>query len=187
MSAFIILEITDPQINALFSAIWKITSGNDKPKRAHVTLRGPYKDIVPEEQILQCKKLMMYDVLRISGVGIFTNEDEYVVFIKVNSPNLRETWWKPDYPINEYGFEPHISLYRGPNKKLANLLFEIFKNENLDLKCAEHRIIVNKIHEMDLFVPEYRVGGSFEMLISNNNVSCELLEKIENAVKLCSF
>jgi hypothetical protein len=183
MNSFIVLEIIDPEVNALFSAIWKITMGTTNPKRAHITLRGPYKGRVPISAINTCKKRLQYDAIRLNGIGKFINGDENVVYIQVSSPNIRETWWKPDYPISEFGFEPHISLYRGENKKLADCIYKYLTKEKIDIICAEHRIIVNKVHEYDLFKTEYRIEGKYDILIENKKISRTFINRLKKIVE----
>ena len=58
MNVFLLLELVDPQINALFSFLWSTLGEVSKPKRAHITLRGPYKSIMPQKMINTCKKLL---------------------------------------------------------------------------------------------------------------------------------
>lgn len=171
MNVFLLLELVDPQINAFFSFIWSTLGNSTKPKRAHITLRGPYKNTIPKQTINSCKSLLHYDVLSIYGIGLFINEYEKVVYFKVKSPYLRDAWWKPDYPIGKYGFEPHISIYRGNDETLARLVYEFMLGENIELVCAEHRVIINKVHEGSLFSPEYRIGGDFNLLIQSGRIS----------------
>ena len=82
------------------------------------------------------------DTLRICNVGRFTNPDQEVVFLRVDSQNLRKVWWKPSYPIKDYGCTPHISLYRGHNAKFADRVADFLQREPRELFCADHRLRV---------------------------------------------
>jgi hypothetical protein len=177
MNVFLLLELVDPQINAFFSFLWSTLGEESKPKRAHITLRGPYKNIVPQKIFNTSKKLLQYDVLTIYSIGLFINDVEKVVYFKVKSPNLREAWWKPDYPIGKYGFEPHISVYRGTDEEFAKKIYSFLLNENIELLCAEHRIIINKVHEGSLFSQDYRIGGDFNLLIQSGRLSKSFKER----------
>src|SRR5262245_1275972 len=121
-ATFLLLELLDPEVDFLLSGIKEILSGSRQTRPTHLTIRGPYEGPVPRSTVERCRRMLKYDVIRIAGVGRFRNKQEEVVFLKVDSPHLREVWWKPDFSIREYGFEPHVSLYRGRDALFANLV-----------------------------------------------------------------
>ena len=61
---------------------------------------------------------------------MFENPDEYVVYIKVFSDRLREICWKLEFSKKTYGCNPHISLYRGADKKLAEKVLDFLNEES---------------------------------------------------------
>jgi hypothetical protein len=138
---FLFLEIYDREINYLIHNIEEAVYGEKSPYLAHLTIRGPYKNKINNMQINKILNTIKGDVLEIQGVNNFSNDEEEVVYLSVNSVNLRKVWWKPSYPIGQYGFYPHISVYRGKNKLLANALYRLLKNYNLTFLTTQFDII----------------------------------------------
>src|SRR5688500_16190366 len=112
---FVLLEITDPTVNALLWQMPDLLTCIRGRSPIHVTFRGPYETEDSRAQALELANLRS-DVLRIAGVGRFSNAGEEVVYFRVDSPHLRAATWKRDFPIFRYGFEPHISVYRGRDR-----------------------------------------------------------------------
>lgn len=175
MAAFVFLEITDRDINYLLLGIQEILYGSRPKRAAHLTIRGPYSRSVTQATLKSLSDRLKYDVLEIAGVGRFSNPLEEVVYVNVTSPNLRRVWWKPDYPIERFGFNPHISLYRGPDSDLATRVETFFKHENLRLLCAEFRIVahVSRSAQLEIFEPQVP-----RALVATGRVSPNLLERL---------
>ncbi len=182
MRSFVFLEIADRDLNHLLLGIEEILT-NKRPKRAaHLTIRGPYKGHINHETLKLCQDRLQQDVLDISGVGRFSNPKEEVVYLKVASPNLRRVWWKPDYPIKEFEFNPHISIYRGPDKELAAQVGTFFDHERLQLYCAEFKIVtrVSKNPQLELFEPREEVPRS---LVASGRINPNLLDRLTVLVR----
>lgn len=158
MPAFVFLEITDRNLNFLFAAIAQAIYGQRPAQPTHLTIRGPYAGRVPNGVVRHCRSILEQDVLRIADVGRFNNENEEVVFLRVDSPNLRRVWWKPDYPIGKFGFNPHISLYRGKDVALAEALELFFRHEGIELFCAEFRLVSAVTRQQEMLVPPVPVS-----------------------------
>lgn len=141
---FVFLEITDPEIGSLLQCMQWILSGVEPRRPVHLTLRGPYRQKVPPRVLKNLQAAMQGDVLRVGDVGRFTNQDEEVVFLRVDSPNLRKVWWKASYPIRDYGYAPHISLYRGGDARFARRVADFLERESLNLSCAEYELTVHR-------------------------------------------
>lgn len=177
MSEFLFLEIADRDLNSLFGRMREILGDERQTKPMHLTVRGPYAHGVPSVAVERAEKIMSHDVLRIKDVDKFSNPTEEVVFLRVNSPNLRRIWWKPDFPIKKYGFNPHISLYRGQDQELARALLKFLQHENLDLKCAEFKFVTHVQKQMFLFKP--RVPTT---LVDTGRVRPNLLDRLQLVV-----
>jgi len=141
----------DPEINSLLWDITEILSGRRPKLPVHLTIRGPYDGPVPKAILERCRTILKYDVMRIAGVGRFSNPQEEVVFLRVDSPHLRDVWWKPDYRVSQHGFEPHVSLYRGHDRKFADVAAEFLRREKIDLLCAEYQLVSRRPRQLDLF------------------------------------
>ena len=160
---FVFLELTDPEVASLLRRMQWVLSGVEPRRPVHLTLRGPYRRKVPDGVIGDLRATLQGDVLRIGGVGQFRNRDEEVVFLHVDSPNLRKVWWKPSYPIKDYGYAPHISLYRGRDVRFARRVADFLKREALDLSCAEYELTVHRRGTLPFAHPAgtYRAAESF--------------------------
>ncbi|MFC1748891.1 hypothetical protein ACFL2V_08785 [Pseudomonadota bacterium] len=125
----------------------------------------------------------MYDVLKIGNIGLFSNPKEEVVFFNVDSPHLREVWWKPDYPIKHYGYNPHISIYRGSNKKLAAALKDFIYNDDFELLCSEFEITTYLTRQLQLLPSEEVESKQFLRLLSSGKVSPTFLSRLNQEIK----
>lgn len=138
---FLFLEIRDRDFNAFYYDVVRAISGRPPLKPAHLTVRGPYRSPLSASEVAKWSGAMKHAVLEIRGLGRFSNPGEEVVFLSVDSPHLRDIWWKPDYPIEEYGFNPHLSLYRGPDRRLADRLVGFSLLHELRFLCAEFALV----------------------------------------------
>lgn len=175
---FVFLEITDPDVNALFSAFSKVINGAPIDKAPHLTIRGPYSERIPSIKLKEWREIIKLDVLSFGNAGIFSNQEEFVVYLSVNSPNLRKIWHKPDYPISKYGFNPHISIYRGSNEQFAASLYEFFDKENLELFCAEFRIVEYVSRLIKLFSDEFPLAEYPQRLTINGRMKTDFIERL---------
>lgn len=178
MASFVFLEIRDRDLNFLFSGIHRVLYGSPPAKAAHLTIRGPYKRGVPPSMIRECRRKLEHDVLTISEVGQFSNPREGVVFLRVGSPNLRRVWWKPDYPLRSFGFNPHISLFRSDDRDLVERVHRFFLHEGLDLKCAEFLVTPYVSRQLEIFP-----GKLPEALVATGRVRLGLLDRLDTVVK----
>lgn len=183
MKRFLFLEILDPEVHALINGLRREFGQKESSSNLHITVRGPYTKPIPQKSIERFQRIMSDDILLIHGVGVFKNEDTYVVYIKINSDTLKGIWWKPDYPIKDYGFNPHISLYIGDDKELANAIYEFLRAEDLKLLCREFQLApyVSKQEQMfeDRKIPEQR---HFFKLANRRLVKPNILQRAANLV-----
>lgn len=128
-SSFLLLEITDPEVNALLWRMRDLVAGRRSRSAVHLTVRGPYAGTPDNEVLERARKQMAGDVLRIYGAGRFSNPDGEVVFVHVDSPHLPEVWWKPSFPE----FNPHISIYRGSDRNLADVVERFLHEAKLEV------------------------------------------------------
>lgn len=139
------LEVKDKKIQDLFADLHSRFDRVGKvPSRPHVTIRGPYKTPVSSETSKQVsQRLSENSKLRLAGVGRFELPDCHVVYLLVSGDALRRVWWKPDFPINQFGFNPHITVFKG-DKESADLVFKALNKDLVDypIECFELKIDV---------------------------------------------
>lgn len=184
-STFLLLELTDPAVNAFLWKVRQIVSGRRSDRPVHVTLRGPYEGKPSAKALAEAKETLRLDVLRISGVGRFSNVKEEVVYFKVDSPNLRHVWWKPSYPVERYGFEPHISVYLGPDTLYADNVAKFLQKKKLTLHCAEYRLIWHRSQQRNLFTPSSPTVGEMEAMYQSNRIDVDFLDRLQEFVDMC--
>jgi hypothetical protein len=86
----------------------------DEQWYAHVTVAGPFS-----RKIQLPRALAYHQQISILGVGRFDSPSRHTVYLNVNSLDLDEHMNKPDFK----NAVPHLTLYNGPDKLLADLLY----------------------------------------------------------------
>lgn len=153
MSIFLFLEIEDPPAVEVLSKLRSVFKGGPSKSPIHVTVRGPYKH-EPNEQIIEkfWSEIEGEGVL-LNGIRHFNFADKMYVYIQTHSPAIRKIWWKGDYPIFKYGFNPHITLYEGPTPK-AKQIEQFLKKEKLEFYCHNLSLRLFKSGQRELFSEE---------------------------------
>lgn len=132
----LLLKIEDQEFNELFFGIQEILNIQKSKLIPHVTLRGPY---IHEPRNEEIKKIETYIIdgepLKVNGAGLFNNNETYFVYLKASKSNLKKASWKKDYPIKEYGFNPHITIYQGKDENLANKLLNFLNAQDFKFEC----------------------------------------------------
>jgi hypothetical protein len=182
MPRFLYLELLDPDVDAVLGDIVEIVSGRRPTAPFHLTLRGPYAGQVPKSVVARCVAALSHDVLRIGGAGRFSNPSEEVTYLRVDSAGLREVWWKPEYPVGAFGFEPHLSIYRGRNADLADALAGVLGRAEIDLLCAETRVVIHGGRQRRLSLGRRGSAGALQRLASAGRVRVEVLDELRAAL-----
>lgn len=148
---FLLLELLDPTINdLLFRLRHEFTKGS-LSSDIHVTIRGPYRKKITPDTITKLGQVLDSDPILIQGIGMFENTDEYVVYIKASADRLTEVCWKPDFPKRTYGCIPHITLYRGDDKELAEKVLDFLNKEPIKLICRNFKLTSYTSKQPELF------------------------------------
>ena len=148
---FIFLQFLDAEINALLSGLMREFGGSKTESNIHITVRGPYPSRISEEDIAKFERIVRDDPILIHGIDVFRNQTENVVYIRVHSASLRKIWWKPDFPVEKFGFNPHISLHKTSDREFAKTIMDFLKNEDIKLICHDFRLIPFASKQGDLF------------------------------------
>ena len=98
---------------------------------AHVTVRGPYSDYRDPRA---WSAVIRGKSIAIDGAGAFLEGDQNTVYLRVDSPDLRRIWDKPDYPE----FNPHLTIYDGPSRPFAEALHDLIAGKDPQF-CFEAR------------------------------------------------
>ena len=181
---FIFLEFLDSEINALLSGLRHEFGNSETETDIHITVRGPYYKRISKKDITKYERIICDDPILIHGVDIFRNRTENIVYIRVHSNSLKKIWWKPDFPINEFGFNPHISLHRTPDVEFAKTILDFLKKENMKLICHEFRLIPFASKQGDFFpFDSISHDRNFWTLSNRGLVRPDILHRAANIVK----
>lgn len=169
-SILLFLVLKDKRINALLNKLRKIFNGKDSNSEIHITIWGPFKNKVSAKTLRKMREDMRFDVIKIEGVGMFKNDDQNFVYLKLDSPSLSRIWNKPDFPVYKHGFNPHITLYKGNDENRANKIVEFLETESIRLLCEDfefmsydlrQRPIGNEFGDIDSFI-SLEVSGNIQ-------------------------
>ena len=170
----------------------KILADSSQRTEAHITVRGPYKKKLSENDLKKFSDIISGETLTISKVDNFFAYNQNTVFFKCEeNDKLRKIWKKITY--NE--FKPHITIYDGENNdfayKLYNILsrdfsplyYEIEKLSWLEPKSSDKLKLFHLNSTFDYNVLNNILDTNFNS-ISINNISIDdkllLIEKVCN-------
>jgi hypothetical protein len=168
------IEITDAEICFLLGRLREIFSNKIFNTNIHISIKGPQKTFRKDSVN---KFVQKKNPIEIYDAGMFVNKDKYFVYLKVECEDLETIWRKPDYD-SEYN--PHITLYKGTNKRIADAIFNFLKNENLCFACTEYSIAVHTLRQRNLFTQNHHPETHcFDMLIAKGGVKRGILLRAE--------
>ncbi|MBI5075749.1 MAG: hypothetical protein HZB62_11380 [Nitrospirae bacterium] len=177
INRFVFLELLDIDVNAILNGLRNAFNEKKSSSNIHITVRGPYSHKIKPGDLDRYELLLQqYAPLFIGNVGIFNNHGEYIVYVKVVSEGLRKLWWKPDYPISQYGFNPHITIYKGQNKEFARRVFDFLKIEDLTLLCRKFHLTTYTSNKTPLFQDDVVIEDEDVSFLSQSDVDHERIE-----------
>lgn len=129
---FYALLIPDVEISACIDAI-RFAVNSEEKWPAHVTVRGPYDHPIRVEGL---NRVLAGNRITIESVGRFRENGQQTVFFRCSGTRLRKVWSKRDFPFN-----PHITLYDGHSKLIADRLEQIVEAYNYRLDFVSDRLV----------------------------------------------
>lgn len=105
----------------LLTAIKSIANGKVS-KPAHVTIQGPLSEPPQPNSLEEIGSKISNVTLKVTGTGLFENPGKTALFLKLTSDGLECVWNKPHYPVEQFGLNPHITLYEGSDLVLIDHL-----------------------------------------------------------------
>lgn len=186
---FVFLEICDADISELLNGLRTIFNQKEFKSNIHITLRGPYSKPIGEKNLDDWYHKISANSILIANPGIFENEEESFVYLGVtmanNSRNLSRITRKFDFPKNKFDFNPHITLYAGNDKRLAQKVYEFLRKEKIELVCSSFELSVYASNpQFELFpvqVPSMK--GAVSNLISSGKLSPEIFVRARRLVE----
>lgn len=162
MRYFVFIEFTDPKLREFLSELRSSLIGQPVAKPVHVTIRGPY-DTYPEPDTLSAlrENLQGYGVF-IGGAGTFETNSGYVVYLRVKSPMFPEIWWKPDFSIEKYGINPHITVFETEEKSIALQVERFLRAERIEISTFSIALTIYAQKQMELFGTDHNIDPMLE-------------------------
>ena len=183
---FVFLEITDPEINALLGWIREIAMGAPSRHNVHMTIRGPYSASIPKAQLDRYQKILRVNPIVFEGVDAFRAGERSVVYLKIQHPKLRQIWWKPDFPIQKHGFNPHITIFEGMDASRARAVLDFLKKERLQLLTSKFEVTSRVSDHQDLFGAPPRKEEPFLRLVNSGRVKPDILHRFERVLRIAT-
>ena len=182
--SFIFLQFLDAGINALLSGLMREFGNSKTESGIHITVRGPYSGRIPKKSIAKFEDIIRHDPILIRGIDVFQNQAENVVYIRAHSDSLKKIWWKPDFPVKKFGFNPHITLHKTPDVEFAKIISDFLKKENIELICREFRLIPFTSKQGDFFSFDPDPQNRYFSELSNQElVHMDILHRAANVVE----
>ena len=164
----------------------EVAVGHEKSGRNHVTIRGPYTEPIRPSQVSRYQRLLSSAPLLLEGVDTFQAVGRHFVYLKVHHPRLRQIWWKPDYPVAKYGFNPHITLYEGPDQLRAKAFVDFLKREQIKLLTWNFVVTTHVSDQRDLFARRTQDAELFLGLVRSGHVKPDVISRLGNWLSAAS-
>lgn len=179
---FLFLEITDPEIVGLISGLREVAMEQKPRSGVHITVRGPYHRMIPLAQVEQYRQILMSHPVLLDGIGQFQSGEQHVVYIKVKHPKLRQVWWKPDFPVRDFGFNPHVTIYEGPDAARAARIQSFLKRERLKFLTTNFRVTPYVSDHPDFFATHQCTPRLFLELVNRRLVRADILSRMNRTL-----
>ncbi|WP_114939633.1 N-6 DNA methylase [Mucilaginibacter endophyticus] len=132
---FYVIDIKDRNLQTIIDGI-RILANPDEKHFAHITVRGPYEQKIREESLTNINDIIRNKNVGVDGVANFFEYGQNTIYLKCNSPILKDIWFKKDY---KESFNPHLTIYDGRSKNFAQKLYDILNRYSFsfDIKVDE--------------------------------------------------
>lgn len=184
---FVSAHFSDSRVQELFDVARLVTEG-DYARRAHITLRGPYKS---KKDISKGILEKTPDKIIIRKAGHFFLNEQNTVFLWVEMLDLGDLWYKPDYPDGA----PHLTIYNGSDRQFAWAVFRTLRRHkwNTSLNASRLSILEKKRTVEDDFLDSDRFPAKLLEEVAGRVVSAQevrsmsALERLVFLDRICSM
>jgi hypothetical protein len=175
MQNFVYVVFNEPKVVGVIDFLMAAMNGGRVKTKPHITIQGPFLDRITASKIMDIKNKLKGDQFLIGNPIIFETKSGVALCLKVQSKNLQSVWDKPDYPVEKYGFNPHITIYEGPRIEYAQAALDFLKSKShrIELISSDFSILPYVSKQMEIF-PHQLVAGdenAIEKMIAVGKVS----------------
>lgn len=161
MKYFIYIVFDDPEVVGVLDFLVEVMNGRKWRSLPHLTIQGPLDSKPNSDLIESIKNRLSSDDFLIANPGIFETKSGVALYLNVTSPNLKKVWNKPDFPIEKYGFNPHLTIYEGPDIEKAQKAYHFLRSGlyRIELICRQYSVVPYASKQFELF-PVHEVKGN---------------------------
>ena len=76
---------------------------------------------------------------------MFANGDEFFVYFKAHISDLESVFWKRDFPIKQYGFNPHITILKTKDRHYAEEVLYFLNSLSIQIKIKSFDLEVYQL------------------------------------------
>jgi 2'-5' RNA ligase len=147
---FVLARFHDPAIEELLTRLYRLFNNREPASGIHVTLRGPYKSRPTVQQLEKIEREVNLEPLRLNGIEVFQGKHPTVVLLVIND-RLKRVWWKPDFPIEKFGFYPHVTMAERSPVAFARRVESALKAARIDQSTSLAGISLHQSGSPQLF------------------------------------
>ena len=147
---FLVLEVLDSEVVLFLSSLRRAFGGKERPE-VHITVRGPYMEPIKGDDIERFWGMVEGSTVFLKGFGTFDNPSESVVYLRAHNDTLRKIWWKPDYPKERFGFNPHVSILKTKSRAHASEVSRFLNRQSLEFECKKFHLVPLAQKQGELF------------------------------------
>lgn len=175
MLHFVFIVFDDPYVVGVLDFLCETLNGRRWRQPPHLTIQGPLHDRPSASHLKSIEAALGGEPMLIANPGMFRTKKGAAIFLRVNSPGLRHVWNKPDFPIEKFGFNPHLTLYDGSDVAKAERGFRFLSSgkHRVELMCREYSVVPYTAKQVEMF-PRDEVAGdesAIQRLIASGKVS----------------
>lgn len=73
-----------------------------------------------------------------------------------------EIWWKPDFSIEKYGINPHITVFETEEKSIALQVERFLRAERIEISTFSIALTIYAQKQMELFGTDHNIDPMLE-------------------------
>jgi hypothetical protein len=150
---FVFVEFGSEPVREFLASLRVALTQSRRSSPIHVTLRGPYADPPPLDELQDYADRMHGYGVKIHDYGYFSTPNGYAVFLRAECTVFREIWDKPDFRVSKALIQPHITVFETPSRSAAQAVKDFLKREPIHIHTYDIHLSVynSRSKQPDLF------------------------------------
>lgn len=170
-SNFLFIVFKDPFVLGIIQFL-RMALGSRINDQPHITIQGPFSDRITAERVAVVKRALCRDEILLANPKCFESGSKIVLYMSATSAHMANVWNKPDYPIEKFGFNPHVTIYEGLDKRKVHTAIRFLAREPIELICREFDVVPYVSKQMEMFAATETPSDefAFQRLLSRGKV-----------------